>query len=113
MLRLTLPLPPSANRYWRSANGHVYVSEEAKAYKTEVQYAWFEEPKCFFIEHVSVTLRIFQARKSGDLDNRVKVLLDALRGLVYQDDSQVVELHAFRGDDKANPRVEVEIREVA
>ena len=32
-------------------------------------------------------------------------MLDALNGIVYLDDSQVVEIHAFREDDKENPRV--------
>lgn len=31
-----------------------------------------------------------------DLDNVVKSCLDALNGLAYQDDSQVVEIHAYK-----------------
>jgi Holliday junction resolvase RusA-like endonuclease len=32
------------------------------------------------------------------LDNRAKVALDALNGIVWDDDSQVVELHLYRQD---------------
>lgn len=30
-------------------------------------------------------------------------------GIAYSDDGQIVELHAYRFDDKNNPRMEVEI----
>jgi Holliday junction resolvase RusA-like endonuclease len=43
------------------------------------------------------------------LDNTAKAVLDALRGQAFEDDSQVVELHMFRGDDKERPRCEVEV----
>jgi hypothetical protein len=33
----------------------------------------------------------------------------ALNGIAYCDDSQVVELHAYRLDDKDHPRVEVQV----
>jgi Holliday junction resolvase RusA-like endonuclease len=42
-----------------------------------------------------------------------KVTLDALCGVLYGDDDQIVELHSFRHDDKNNPRVEVEVRRVS
>jgi Holliday junction resolvase RusA-like endonuclease len=58
---------------------------------------------------VAVTLRVYRPRKSGDLDGRIKIVLDALQGVAYRDDSQVVALHAYRFDDKARPRVEVEV----
>lgn len=111
IIKLTLPLPPSANRYWRNFRGRAVVSKEAKEYKEIV--GWL----CQSVEHprldgpVSIQMDVYRARKSGDLDNFTKCLLDSLNGYVYQDDSQVVEIHARRFDDKANPRVEVRIRE--
>ncbi len=104
---LTLPVPPSANRYWRSAQGRVYVSQEAQDYKRLVRLLASEvEP---FEGDVAVSINIYRARKSGDTDNFLKVTFDALKGIVYADDSAVVEIHAFRKDDKANPRVEVSV----
>ena len=35
--------------------------------------------------------------------------LDSLRGIAYADDKQIVEIHAYRRDDPANPRIEVVI----
>ena len=59
---------------------------------------------------VTLTVTWFRKIRRGDLDNRLKVLLDALNGVLYVDDDQVVEIHAFRKDDRLNPRVEVEVR---
>ncbi len=39
-------------------------------------------------------------------------MFDALNGLVWLDDMQVVEIHSFRADDKKNPRVEFLVYEV-
>lgn len=110
---IVLPLPPSANRYWRTYRGHTVVSADAKAYKAGVwlqaQHVGFEP----FAGPVVVYLHVYRARKAGDLDNFAKVTLDALRGVAYQDDDQIVELHLWRHDDKANPRVEIEVRRSA
>ena len=58
---------------------------------------------------VSVSAVFYFPNKRGDLDNRIKVLLDALQDVHYADDKQVHYLEATRRIDKANPRVEVEI----
>jgi crossover junction endodeoxyribonuclease RusA len=108
-IRLTLPPPISANRYWRTYRNRVTVSAEAKTYKTAVGWiarAAIDEP---LTGDVAVTLRVYRKAKRGDLDNYNKVLLDSLSGIAYTDDSQVTELHTYRYDDKHNPRVEVEI----
>lgn len=111
IVRLILPMSPSANRYWRNYNGHVVVSNEASSYKANVGWiakeAGITSP---FDGNVAVSLYVYRKQRSGDLDNRIKVLLDSLNGIVFTDDSQVVEIHAYRRDDKINPRIEVEVR---
>lgn len=45
-----------------------------------------------------------------DLDNCLKVTLDALKGIVFEDDSQVYRILAERGDpDPTGSRLEVEV----
>lgn len=112
---LILPYPPSANRYWRTVNSRTYVSEEAKAYKSECGWTARSQSAAGmpFAGPVRLTMRFYRPRKAGDLDNRLKVALDALNGIAFVDDAQVIELHVYRYDDKANPRVEVEIQEIA
>lgn len=113
-VKLTLPVPPSANAYWKlDRRGFIRVSDEARAYKANVQRRALVEglrnpPGC----PVVVTMTVYRAQRRGDLDNFQKVLLDALKGIAFLDDSQVVEIHSRREDDKANPRVEVEVSEL-
>ncbi len=109
---IVLPYPPSANRYWRSYGGRVVVSADAKAYKAGV---WLQAQHAHlhpFTGPIAVYVHAYRPRKVGDLDNTNKVLLDALCGIAYQDDAQIVELHSWRHDDAQNPRVEVEVRQV-
>lgn len=47
-----------------------------------------------------------------DLDNVAKTILDALNGVLYLDDSQVVTLLVAKHIDRADPRVVVAVREV-
>ncbi len=109
---IVLPLPPSANRYWRSIGNRAIVSEDARAYKAGVWLVAQHAGLHPFVGPVAVYLHVYRGRKAGDLDNYGKVLLDALCGVAYQDDGQVVEIHSWRHDDAANPRVEVEVRRV-
>lgn len=101
----TLPVPPSANRYWRIYNNRMVVTDEARSYKEEIKYLL---AGCVpMMNDVSVNFTVFRPRKIGDLDNYNKVMFDALQGLTYQNDSQITEIHSYRKDDKDNPRVEI------
>ena len=108
-VNLILPTPPSANIYWRTdRRGFAYLSDEAKAYKIDI--AKIAELPALIYSEIAITVKFFRAQRSGDLDNRLKCLFDAMQKVVYENDSQIVEIHAFRLEDKFRPRVEVEIR---
>lgn len=109
MIRLTLPFPVSANRYWRSYRGRMVRSAEANAYKQEVGWLCQAAGVQPLTGDVCVTFDFYRAAKRGDTDNFLKITIDALIGYAYADDRQIVEIHATRHDDKANPRVEVTI----
>ena len=118
-MRLTLPLPPSANAYWRAIcqgrKARVLVSKDGRAYRRRARLVGLAqvgnlEP---FTGPVRVALHVVTPTKRGDLDNRIKPTLDALQGLAYDDDKRVVELHATRGVDRDNPRVEITVEEAA
>lgn len=106
---LILPFPPSANRYWRHAQGRTYKSDDARNYQVAVGWQCQALGIAPHTCPVTVTVRLYRPAKRGDIDNSIKVLLDALNGHCYNDDAQIVELHAYRYDDKANPRVEVDV----
>jgi crossover junction endodeoxyribonuclease RusA len=112
-VNLILPMPPSSNRYWRTmvtkrGIAVTYVSEEAKIYKQLVKDIAGIDTLIY--SDVAVTVKVFRARRAGDFHNRRKVLYDALQGVVYVDDKQIVEDHGFRFEDPKHPRVEVEIK---
>lgn len=110
---IELPLPPSANRYWRYTSTGVYVSSEAEDYKAGVMLRARQTNMRPYTGDVALYVHVYRQQARGDLDNYAKVLCDSLNGAAYNDDSQVVELHMYRHDDKRNPRVEVEIRSIA
>lgn len=111
-INLTLEYPPSANRYWRNVNGHMTISEEGRRYRGYVLLLVNQLDIPMLRGEVAVHMTFYRPLKSGDLDNRIKLVLDSLQGKAYENDKQIVEIHALRCDDKKNPRVEIEIREV-
>lgn len=116
-MKLTLPYPPSTNRYWRfnPKFGSMYVTHEARKYKADLEAIARRQlgPRARFPVYrgpVAVSVIVYRPAKRGDLDNTLKVMLDALRGVAFVDDDQVVRITADRADDKANPRAEVLIQ---
>lgn len=102
-----LPVPPSARDYWRVWRNRAVRTKEAEAYCALVRARYRGK---VHRGPVALTVRWFRAAKRGDLDNRLKILGDALQGAAYLNDNQVVELHAYRHEDPTNPRVEVEVK---
>lgn len=94
----TLPYPPSANLYWRSTARGVYVSAAAKLYKLQAAQDALRQGVEPIEGTVALHLDVYRPRAAGDLSNRIKVLEDALIGVAYDDDAQVVEIHARRFD---------------
>jgi Holliday junction resolvase RusA-like endonuclease len=58
-----------------------------------------------------VTLHIYYASRRPDLDETL--ILDLMQGLIYENDRQVKERHAYWGLDPENPRAEILIEKIA
>jgi Holliday junction resolvase RusA-like endonuclease len=110
-----LPYPPTANNFKVPfvVKGKVRfaLSKEAAQFKEDAG-------KCIMAAHltkiagpVKVRLDVYRPRRVGDLDNAIKLCLDSLTGQAFEDDKQIVEIHARRHEDKANPRVVVTLTE--
>jgi len=111
VLSFSLPVPPSANRYWRTWRGRTVISTEAKGYKAAAKLLAHQQGARPITGDVKLTITWFRARKSGDVDNRVKVLADCLQGIAYHDDKQIAELHIRRHDtDSRHPRIDVVVQ---
>jgi Holliday junction resolvase RusA-like endonuclease len=58
---------------------------------------------------LAVTIDLYWPdRRKHDADN-IKVLLDALTGIVWEDDGQISDLHIVKWFDKAEPRVKMKV----
>jgi crossover junction endodeoxyribonuclease RusA len=120
VIRLTLPYPVSANRYWRIFNGRAVHSSEARSYREAVQYKAREKRVTPIAGDVSVHVALCpELTKKGeasktrlDLDNCIKVALDALQGVAFSNDKQVVKLIAEIGPAQIGGALMVEIEEV-
>lgn len=90
--------PPSANRYWRTAvrgkRAITYISDEAKQFKKDMFYM-AKAAKIVKTDKpvsVSITWHRKTEKSAGDIDNRIKVVLDSLNGIAWDDDKQVHQL---------------------
>ena len=143
MIVLTLPYPPSANAYWatrivkpagRPAMAMVYVTHEARGYKTDVGLICAAHGIHAPLQgRIALAIRLFPHRpqdwqkrqrqhgaawddtvRSIDLDNANKVLLDSLKGIAFEDDRWVRRLQAERMEpDEHGARVIVAIEQLA
>lgn len=112
VLYVRLPYPPSANRLWANFRGHVVKTAEAREYsKTCAELVRLAGGK-LTEKAVVVNILVERPRRVGDLDNRLRAVLDALNGLVYSDDDQVVGIVATRIDRPGDGGVWVTVREV-
>lgn len=105
--RLVLPVPPSANRYWRFDRGTIHIAKDGVSYKREVEEIAARASLVQLEGDVVVRLVWYRARRAGDLDNRLKQCLDALQGVFFANDAQIAELRFRRCEDPARPRLEV------
>ena len=102
---MRLSYPVSANRYWRTFRGRTIRSSEADAYKAAARAVAERFGVVEIQGPVSVSIALLpKLTKRGlasltrmDLDNCIKVTLDALNGIAYFDDAQVVNLSARIG----------------
>ena len=116
LVTLTLPYPPSTNRYWRTFRGRTYVSSEATQYKKAVKLLLgHHEPydglvALYVTLHPKLTSKGLASKVCMDIDNSIKVCLDSLQGILIVDDKQVRELHAVYGEPVRNGAVTVRLQ---
>lgn len=111
-INLILPYPPSVNNLYANFRGRRILSAEGRKFKDNIAILARSQGARILAGELAVTFRVYRPRRSGDLDNRLKISQDALKGVCFEDDRQIVELHAFRFDDKENPRIEIDLREI-
>lgn len=110
---LTLPYPPSNNRYYRHVHGKVLLSAQGRAYRLET-LARRPHSGWPLIGRLKLTLEVYPARGKGqDLDNIPKAICDALQfSGIFNNDQQIDDLHVIRREKDASPRVMVTLEEL-
>jgi crossover junction endodeoxyribonuclease RusA len=103
---LSLPYPPSTNRLIRIGSGRAYQSPEARYWKIKAAWKAKQEGATISDKPMSLTIMLHpRAKKDGspsksriDIDNSIKAVCDALNGVAWHDDRQVVRVVAEVSD---------------
>jgi Holliday junction resolvase RusA-like endonuclease len=105
LLELTVEGEPRAKGRPRFANGHAFTPPRTR--NVETVFAWHARTahRRPLTEPLLVCLDFYVgSRRRVDTDNLAKLALDACNGVVWADDSQIVELRVRREVDRRRPR---------
>ena len=112
MTQIVIKTPPVPvnQKYTISRGKNILTSryrDAKEAIAWEAKSQWRGEPLegevCLNI------VQYFGDNRKRDIDAFLKILLDALSGVLYQDDSQITELNVVKEIDLTNPRVIISI----
>jgi Holliday junction resolvase RusA-like endonuclease len=101
------PVAQGRPRFFRRGNFvGVYDPEKSKSWKETVKWQAIQQNKKYFNEALTMHLEFYLPRpmslpkkviypiKRPDIDNLIKGVKDALKGICYRDDSQIISLSA-------------------
>lgn len=123
--------PKGKDRPRRAKYGGVYTPKPTKDYEKKVKESYIKEVEKdnFFTEGVSIKAKIIinysveasankrekqkkldnliKPNKKPDIDNIVKILLDGLNGVAYDDDKQITSLECYKQYTEKEPYIEM------
>ena len=123
---ITVPFAKGKGRpRFNRKSGRVYTPQQTYEAEREIAKAWQKASVLCAPRDVPVKVEIVVRRqlpkttpkwvisepdlKKPDLDNIEKLVLDGLNGVAYEDDSQVIELHARKEPRQRRETDEMEI----
>ena len=115
MIKLELLLsPPSVNTIWINKPGGRFKSKKGKLFekeaKLEIVNQYKEKP---LKNKLNVKIALyFKDKRSRDIDNYNKGILDAMTGIIYEDDSQIDKLKIKKKIGCGFDKVEISIEEM-
>lgn len=100
-ITLTLPWPPSVNKYWRTFQGRMIISAEGRSYRKAVaDQVLIQRGAKHYTGKLCVVIEAFRPdNRRRDLDNLLKAVLDGCTHAgVWEDDSNIVDLQIYWAD---------------
>ena len=107
MIKLMLPVAPNLNH--RYVNRMFVLSTPWRKFKEDVAEICKTQKVKPLKGDLYMNIQWYRAKKQGDVDGKIKAVMDALQGFAYENDKQVGCLEISRHEDKENPRMEVRI----
>ena len=94
MIELLHTPPPSVNNYWQGGGSRRYISKRGVLFKRALALLAKQSKTKLHKGEVALCIEWHKKdKRKKDIDNILKPILDALIGVAYFDDSQVVELN--------------------
>lgn len=104
--------PMSTQNCYRTTPRGGYMTKVCKelkdSYVEQIRKQWSGPA----IEDRDLTIEIWQYhgdKRKRDWDNYNKLCTDAMEGIVFKDDVQIVDAAVYKRYDKNNPRIEIEL----
>ena len=115
--------PVSKQRPRFGSDGSVHTPVETRQYEAHVRFfglkarqeaqvsGYLGRPGVWPMDRqYELIVSIHKRNKNGDLDNKVKAIMDGLNRTLYEDDGQVTRLVAESFEDRDDPRAVVTVR---
>lgn len=98
---------PSVNSSYVRTNNKIIKNKDTKDYQELLYTLAFIRMKEYgykklFDEALKVNLTFYVNNINRDLDNMIKATLDALQGVVFQNDKQIIEIQAKKQQQEKN-----------
>ena|SRR3990167_7469465 len=78
-MNLSLPWPPSVNKYWRHNRGRTHISKEGRAYRDEVWWLIQSKKLATITQPAFIYITAYPPdKRKRDLDNLLKCLIDSI-----------------------------------
>jgi Holliday junction resolvase RusA-like endonuclease len=114
VVRVEVPLPPSVNMAWQNVPGKGRVrSPEYRRWHKLAYAELISQKPARVVGKFAALISIGRVNRRCDIDNRIKPILDLLKGDVIEDDSMCERVSAGWSDTIESGRVVVEIRRAA
>lgn len=102
--------PVGVNQRYTISRGRNILSSKYRDAKEammwEAKSQWKGET---LTEDVTLNIFLYLDSKRPDIDSYLKLLLDVLDGIAYENDRQVTELSVIKMHDSEEPRIEIQV----